>query len=201
MQKKYLIGFIFSMLLSSMLMQNNFVCLAGDEVEDLRKQMADIEKKMELAKVRKKRRLKIEQNLARLNDRYIEAQDLLAFADRKVAKLKKEKNTLQSRLKKAKQQRGPVREALADMVDERAQLKKLVEQKNIQLDKLDAKITIQKQKIAQFKEIQTTSDKRSSLLESELSKGKEKVREAELVVLALEKEQEKEKNKLRSLKK
>ena len=90
---------------------------------------------------------------------------------------------------------------LADMIDERTKLRKLLDEKQKQLDDLDSRIASEKQKLTSMQETRINSEKRVQILQTEMAKNKELVKSAEVKVIAIEKDMNEQRNELKELKK
>ena len=170
-------------------------------IEDQKKAFEQLKMKLEGAKERKKKIAKIEQNLERMNALLVTAEKELADAEKIVESNKTEMTEIGSNLDKSKQQQSPIREALAEMIDERTKLRKLLDEKQKQLDDLDSRIASEKQKLTSMQETRINSEKRVQILQTEMAKNKENVKRAEMNVIAIEKDMNQQKNELKALKK
>lgn len=153
-----------------------------------KKEMEELLRLKKEADERDKAKKKIEAELAKYNDRLVLAEQVLSQAEAQSASEKKEIEKIQTEQNKMKKQQAPIREALADLIDERSQLRKLIDEKQKQFDDLNNKIEIQKQKLATFQNERNNSDKRLAALDNETKRTQAKVQEAELIVVGLEKE-------------
>ncbi len=190
----------------SVFLINISMSVYAGRVEDLEAEMEKQKQLMEQLRIEKikaieteKQKAKIEQNLARLNDRLLIAKRDLAAAQKLENDSRDEKTTLKLDSEKAQKAQGPVKDSLADMLDERTQLKKLIDEKQKQYDDLDLKIGAQKQRLAQFNDLREAAEKRSVVLDAENVVNKEKINEAETRVAGIEKEMAAERQKMRGI--
>jgi chromosome segregation ATPase len=193
------------MLFFSVFLINVSIVYAG-RVEELEAEMERSRQLLEQLKVEKikaieteKQRSKIEQNLARLNDRLVASEQEFDLSEKEVNNSRSETIKLKADIEKAQKAQGPIQDALTDMLGERTQLKKLIDEKQKQLDDLEIKINAQKQKLAQFNELRDAAEKRTVILDAEMVKNRQKVKDAESIVVGIEKEMAVERQKLKEI--